>query len=356
MEARTRDFLARLLDAKAPSGYETPAAAIWREEAERFADRVWGDVHGNAFAEIRADGRPTVMLTGHLDEIGLIVHHVDDDGYLWVKPIGGWDPQVLVGQRVEVLTRDGPVTGVVGRSAIHLIERDDRDKAVKLKDLWIDIGAGSRDEARGRVRVGDPLVVRSDTVELGSGVLAARSIDNRIGALVALEALRRVREAGGSARTVAVGTSQEEISSRSGGGAKPGTFGLAPDAAIVIDVTHATDHPQLDAKQHGDVKLGGGPVLSRGTTVNEVVLEGLVDAADAAGIAFQLVATSFSTGTDADYIYTSRAGVATAVVSIANRYMHSPNQLVDVRDVEQAAELIASWVARLPAEATFLPR
>ena len=355
MDARLRDLLSRLLDARAPSGYETPAAAVWREEAEQFADRVWGDVQGNAFAEVTGDAGPTVMLAGHLDEIGLIVNHIDEQGFLWVKPIGGWDPNVLVGQRIDVLTRGGRVLGVVGRRAIHLLEREERDKAVKIKHLWIDIGARDGEEAKRFVRIGDAAVIRSDTIELGDEIVAARSIDDRIGALVALEALGRSRDRGCEARVVAVGTTQEEISYRSGGGASTSSYDVRPDAAIVIDVTHASDHPQTDPKEQGEVKLGLGPVLARGAAINDAVLDGLVETAEAAEIPYQLQAIPSSTGTDADNIYTTRAGVAAAVVSIPNRYMHSPNQLVNVRDVENAAELIAAWAASLTADSSFLP-
>ncbi|MGH7540152.1 MAG: M42 family peptidase, partial [Gemmatimonadota bacterium] len=275
-----RDTLARLLDARAPSGFERPAASVWREEAERFADEVWGDVHGNAFASIGAGGSPTVMLAGHVDEIGLMVHYIDDDGFLFVQAIGGWDPQVLVGQRIEVLASDEPIVGVVGRRAVHLLETEERDKAVKLKDLWIDIGATSGDEARERVAVGDVAVIRSDTLELGETRLAARALDDRIGAVVVLEALRRVAEKGTTAHVVAVATTQEEIGFRSGGGARTSSFTLEPDAAVVVDVTHASDHPQMDKKQHGDIKLGGGPVLSRGAVANPALLQGLRDAGE----------------------------------------------------------------------------
>lgn len=355
MNERMQQFLTRLLDAHGPSGYETAAARVWREEAEGFADEVWLDVHGNSFASLGKGGAPRVMLAGHVDEIGLMVHHVDDDGFLYVRPVGGWDPQVLVGQRVSLLSSEGPVLGVVGRKAIHLIDRDDRDKAAKVKDLWIDIGAGSREEALERVGVGDVAVIRSDTVELGDGRLAARSIDDRIGALVALEALRRAGDKEMAAHAVAVATTQEEIGYKSGGGAGSSTFGLDPDVAIVIDVTHATDHPSVDKKEHGEVKLGAGPVLSRGAVINPVLHERLVSLARQAGIPFQVEAAPSTTGTDADAIYTSRSGVATAVVSVPNRYMHSPNQTVAASDVEQAAEIIALLLASLTDRDSFLP-
>ncbi len=353
MAEALRELLGRLLDAAGPSGYESTAAAVWRAEAETFADRVWEDVSGNTFAEIGGEARPTVMLAGHLDEIGLIVHHIDAKGFLWVKPIGGWDPQVLVGQRVDILTRDGTVPGVIGRRAVHLLSSEEREKPVKMKDVWIDIGAGNRDAAGERVRIGDPAVIRSETLELGDGIVAARSIDNRIGALVALEALRRSADKGAAVRIVAVGTTQEEIGARTGGGARPSTFDLDPDAAIVIDVTHATDHPQVDAHEHGEIGLGGGPVLGRGAAVNTTLFEGLAGTADRAGIPYQLQALPASTGTDADGIHMTRSGVATAVVGIPNRYMHTPNQLVSMGDVSQACDLISTYLATLTNDGGF---
>lgn len=356
MNSAMRDVLTRLLDAPGPSGFETDAAAVWREVTEGFAERTWTDVYGNTFASIGEGASPTVMMAGHIDEIGLMVHHIDDDGYLWVKSVGGWDPQVLVGQRVELLTRNGPLTGVIGRRAIHLIERDDRDKAVKMKELWLDVGADSAEEAREMVDLGDTAVIRSDTIRLENGRFAARSIDDRIGAVTVLEALRRAEEKGVGCHAVSVATTQEEIGYKSGGGASTSTFGLDPDAAVVVDVTHATDHPSVDQTEHGDVELGDGPVLTRGAVVNPVMLEGMRNAAEEAGIDVQYLAEPASSGTDADSIYTSRAGVATAIVSIPDRYMHSPNQMVSEDDVEAAAELIAEFVVRLDADTDFIPR
>ncbi len=355
MSSTLRQTLMRLLEAPGPSGFEVAPARIWREIARDFAAEVWSDVHGNSFAASREEGRPTVMLAGHVDEIGLMVHYIDDDGYLFVRGVGGWDPQVLVGQRVDVLAAGGIIPGVVGRRAIHLIEPSDRDKAVKLKDLWVDIGAADGNDARERVSIGDVAVIRSETLEMGEHVVAARSVDDRAGAAVALEALRRTVERGAGARAIAVATAQEEISVRSGGGARTSSWGLEPDVAIVIDVTHATDHPQIDKKEHGDVRLGVGPVLSRGAVVNARVLEGLAGAAERAGVAIQWQAAPSATGTDADGIFTTRSGVATAVVSLPNRYMHSPNQLVDLRDLDAAAELIAEYLTSLGPDEDFAP-
>lgn len=355
MRAEMRDSLKNLLDTAGPSGYETAAATVWRQMVEGFADRIWGDVQGNSFAEIGAGGAPTVMLAGHVDEIGLMVHHVDDEGFIWVQGVGGWDPQVLIGQRVELLTDEGPVTGVVGRRAIHLIRREDGEKAVKLKELWIDIGASSGDEAREKVGIGDVAVIRSETLDLANDCLAARSIDNRVGAAVVAEALRLAKEAGCTAHVIAVATVQEEIGYVAGGGARTGAYGLDPQVGIAVDVTHATDHPTLDRKEHGDIRIGGGPVLARGAAINPVVYRLLHDAAKREGIEVQVQALPAMTGTDADAVRMSGAGVATGLVSIPNRYMHTPNQIVSLEDVEQSARIIAGFLTQLEADTDFLP-
>ena len=353
MATEIRDLLIRLLDAPGPSGLERQATVVWREVAAGFADRVWTDIHGNAFAEINADASPTVMLAGHVDEIGLMVNHVDEDGYVWVVGVGGWDAQVVVGQRVEVLTEEGVVTGVVGRRAVHMINKDESDKAVKLKDLWIDIGASSSAEALERLEIGDVGVIRSDTMSLGKDLLAARSIDNRVGAAVVLEALRRAAEGGCSAHVVATATVQEEIGYLAAGGARTGAFGLDPDVGIVVDVTYATDHPTVEKKEHGDVKLGRGPVLARGAALNRRVVAGLRASARERDIDVQIQAIPAMTGTDADALRMSRAGVPVGLVSVPNRYMHSPNQIVSVQDVDEAAELLAAWLGGLGADADF---
>jgi putative aminopeptidase FrvX len=327
MKASSLDFFKHLLALPGPSGFESAPAHAWRDEAERFADRVWGDVAGNSFAAVNPEGAPRVMIAGHIDEIGLMVNHIDDDGFLYFSAIGGWDPEVIVGQRVEILTRNGPIRGVIGKKAIHLQEKDDRERSSKIKDLWIDIGVRDGREARGLVRVGDAAVVAADVVDLPNGRIASRSIDNRMGALVALEALRRLAADRPAAAAVAVATAQEEIAV-GGGGARPGAFGLDPQLAIVIDVTHATDYPGAEKKGYGDHRLGGGPVLSRGSAVNPVLFERLVEVAERKAIAFSIEATPSRTSTDADSIVTARMGVATALVSVPNRYMHSPNEMV----------------------------
>src|SRR6185436_17014931 len=247
-------------------------------------------------------------LAGHIDEIGLMVVHIDDQGYLWFEPIGGWDPQVFVGQRVTLLGRDGAVTGVIGKPAIHLLEKDERDKVSKVADLWIDIGATSKAEAATRIRVGDAGVLASCVLRLPNGRLASRSLDNRIGAFIVLEALRRIAAAPTNVAVTAVATSQEEIAFGGGGGARTSATGLTPLAAIVVDVTHATDTPGVEKKKHGDVSLGGGVVLSRGAAINTGVFDMLVRVAEAEGIPFIVQAAARDTGTDADAISSAHRG------------------------------------------------
>jgi len=347
-------FFKRLLAIPGPSGYEAAPARAWREEAETFADRVWADVAGNSFAEVNPESEPRVMLAGHIDEIGLMVNHIDDDGFLYFSTIGGWDPEIIVGQRVEVLTREGPIPGLIGKKAIHLQEKDDRNHPSKIKDLWIDIGAKDGEDARNRVRVGDAAVLAAGVVELPNGRIASRSIDNRVGAYVVLEALRRLAQERPSAGVVAVATAREEIGA-AGGGARSGAFGLDPKVAIVVDVTHATDHPGTEKKGQGDHRLGGGPVLSRGSAVNPVLFERMAHVADSEEIPYSLEASPSRTSTDADNIHSARMGIVTALVSVPNRYMHSPNEMVALSDLDRAAELIAATVRTLKVADDFVP-
>ena len=339
-------FLERLLDAPGPSGFETRPARVWRDEAGSFAE-AWSDVVGNSYAAVRRDARPLALLAGHIDEIGLQVTHADESGLLYFGGIGGWDPQVLVGQRVRVLGSKGDVPGVIGRKAIHLIEPKERDKAVKVKKLWIDVGAGSREQlAELGVRVGDPAVIDTGMVRLAGDRVASRAIDNRVGAFIVLKALRLVAGQGGRAGAVAVATAQEEIG-YSGGGARASAFGLAPDVALVVDVTHATDVPEVDKSEVGEHSLGGGPVLTRGSATHPEVFELLAGTAEANDIPYSIQAAPLRTSTDADAIHLARGGIPTGLVSVPNRYMHSPSEMVSVADLFLTARLLAAFVARL---------
>lgn len=336
-----QEFLFALLREAAPSGSERRAADVWKREAAAFA-RVHEDHYGNVYAELGPEDAPTVALMGHLDEIGLIVSHVGDEGFLSVLPVGGWDPQVLVGQRVRVLAPGGDLIGVIGKKAIHVMDPEERKNASKLEDLWIDLGL-SKEEVQTQVPVGTYAVIEQDPIRIGSKIVS-RALDNRVGAFVVLEALRALKDVALPYRVVAVGTSQEEIGLF---GAQVSSYRLAPVAGIAVDVTHETRQPGVSEKKYGVVPFGSGANLSVGPMQSPVLLRQLTAAAQAEGIPYTLSASGRYSFTDADALTLSRGGVPTAVVSVPNRYMHSPNEMVDGRDVQACIALIAAWVRRL---------
>jgi endoglucanase len=343
--SKTPELLDQLLRTGAPSGYEGPAAEVWRKAAS-FAE-LSSDGLGSSIARV-GEASPCVAVVGHIDEIGLIVTHIDEKGFLWFAPIGGWDPQILVGQRVEVRGKDGIVPGVAGRKPIHLLEADQRKKVVELKSMHIDIGAADGDEATEKVRVGDPVVIAAEPMPVLGDRLVSRSMDNRLGAYVALESARRAHEAGEMIGSfAAVAAVQEEIGLF---GARTAAFQLRPDIAIAVDVTHASDAPGVDEKELGSSPLGSGPVIGRGSTLSPKVFELLAETAEAEGIDYSVSASGRGTSTDADVLQISRGGIPTGVVSIPLRYMHSPVEMVDLRDVEATIELLAAFAARLTAD------
>lgn len=355
MDAHSLQFLKQLLDSPGPSSYETIPSRVWRSEAKTFAERVDPDISGNSFATLNGDARPRVMLAGHIDEIGVMITYVDDDGFLSFDTIGGWDHQVFVGQRVQLLGKDGVVPGVIGKKAIHLMEKDAREKVSKAEDLWIDIGASNKTEAAARVRVGDSGVLASTVMDFPNGRLVSRSLDNRVGSFVVLEALRLLAKERASARVTAAVMTREEIG-YSGGGARSGVRADEADVAIVVDVTHATDYPGVDKRKHGDYKLGGGPVLSRGASMNPVLVDLLVSAAEAEKIPYTLEAAPRGTNTDADNVFNAFKGVATALVSVPLRYMHSPNEMVMLEDLDRTARLLAAVARRITGSTDLIPR
>jgi endoglucanase len=344
-----------LLAARGPSGYESAPAQVWREAAAGFA-HVSSDVVGTPLALVEPKhgyehDAHRLLVMGHIDEIGLIVTHIDDDGYLWFRGVGGWDAQILVGQRVVLDTRGGTITGVVGKKPIHLLREEERKKVADIRDLHIDIGARDGAQARELVRIGDVAVIDAAPVELPNGRLTARALDNRLGSFVALEAARLVAAAGGAQwELAAVAAVQEETTF---GGSRTSAFALEPDAAIVIDVTHATDAPGIDVKEAGKHELGSGPVISRGSNLSAGLFELLYDTAEAEKIPFTVEASARATGTDADAVHISRGGVPTGLVSIPIRYMHSPVELVQLDDVRACARLIAAAALRLQGDSAF---
>ena len=356
MTGTNLEFLKQLLDTPGPSGFEAAPARVWREAVGKFADEVRADVNGNSIATVNPKGAPRLMLAGHIDEIGLQITHIDDEGYLYFAGIGGWDSQVLVGQRVILSGSAGPVTGVIGKKAVHLMKRDELDKVSKIADLWIDIGAANRAEAAARVRVGDAGVLAAGVLEFPNARIVSRSIDNRIGAYVVAEALRLVaRDRPKHAGVFAVASTREEIA-WAGGGARTSAVGIDPQVALVVDVTHSTDWPGAEKKLAGDHRLGAGPVLSRGSSVSPVVFEMLVRCAEAEQIPFSIQAAPRDTGTDADAIHNALRGVPTGLVSVPNRYMHSPNEMVALADLERAARLLAAFARGLAPGTDFIQK
>jgi len=354
MEKDRLEFLRRFMETASPSGFEEKAARLWREEAAQFADRTWADAHGNSFAVVNEKGSPRVMLAGHIDEIGLMITYCDEHGYLSFTGIGGWDPQVLPGQRVRIHTKGGTVLGVIGRKPIHLLEDEERKKVVKFEDLWIDIGAKDKDEAASLVEIGDPAVLDYSFEELRNGFVVARGFDDRIGAFTILEAARLLSTMNPHSAVYAVATVQEEIGLR---GARTSAFGIDPKVGIAVDVGFATDTPGMgtEKKKVGEIRMGKGPIIARGPNINPKLFKLIVDTAKREGIPYQLEGAPRGTGTDANAIQLTRAGVATGLISVPNRYMHSPCEIVHLEDIENIAKLIAHTVARIDDNTDFIP-
>ena len=352
MDTAQREFLNSLIDAPSPSGYEQPVRRVYREYTEGFADSVRSDVHGNVIASRNTQGEPRLMFAGHCDELGFQVNYITSEGFIYFNTIGGHDAGVVPGRRVVVHTRNGPVPGVTGRRAIHLTPLDERGKPAKIEDIWIDIAVADKDEAESLVRVGDPITYDVGIQDLRNGVVAGRALDNKVGAWVVGEALRRIDGARLQASVHAVATVQEEIGLR---GAETSAFGIDPLVAVAVDVTHATDHPNINKKTAGDVTLGGGPTISRGPNFNPVVVEKLIEAAEALDMPYQMEAAGRGTGTDANAIQLTRAGVATGLVSVPLRYMHTPSEVVALADADAAATLLAEFANRLSRDDDFTP-
>ncbi len=354
MNKKSKQFLADLINSVSPSGYEGPVAKVWKKEAETFASKVWTDTHGNSHAIVNPGGSPVVMFAGHYDEIGFQISHIDDKGFCWIQALGGWDPQIAQGQRVQVNTKKGLVKGVIGKVAIHLQTPEQRKVVSEVKDLWVDIGAKDKADACNMVEIGDPLVIAYGFDEMANGLAVGRAFDDRAGAFVVLEAARQLFKLSPKAEIHCVATVQEEIGLR---GAQTAAYGINPDIGIAVDVTFATDHPNMaDAvKRENLIKLGGGPVLTRGPNINAKLFDLLVKTAKTEKIPVQINAEPRGTGTDANALQLNRAGVTTALVSIPLRYMHSPCELIHLKDLEQCAKLIAKTVDKITPKTDFVP-
>lgn len=355
MNQTSKKFLKEMISAISPSGYENCAAAIWKDYAKKHADTVETDVHGNSHAVFNKGGKVTVMLAGHYDEIGFLISHIDDKGFLWIAPIGGWDPQIAQGQRVHIIGNGSKtVSGVIGKIAIHLQQPEQRKKVSEIKDLWVDIGAKDKKDAEKVVSIGDPLVIQYGFEELRNGRIAGRAFDDRAGAFAVLETGRMLAKTPLQAEVHVVATVQEELGLR---GARTAAFGIEPDVGIAVDVTFATDHPNIGSvvQQEGLVKISGGPVVTRGPNINPKLFDLIVKTAKAEKIDIQITAEGRGTGTDANAIQLNRRGVATALVSIPLRHMHSPCELISLNDVEAVSKLLAAVIKKITPRTNFIP-
>ena len=318
-----------------------------------FADDVRTDLHGNVIACVNAGSPLRVMLAGHCDQIGLIVTQIDDNGFIYSQPIGGWDPQQLIGQRMTIWTAGGPVPAVIARKPIHLLTDDERKQVVKQQDLWLDIGAKNKQEAGESVRIGDPVTLQLGYQDMRNNLANAPGMDDKTGLWVVLEGLRRAKLRGLLRCSLfAVSTVQEEIGLR---GAQTSAYGIDPHVGIAVDVTHATDCPTIDKRQQGEISLGKGPVIFRGPNMNPVVTERLLDTCKTNNLPFQLSASGRATPNDANALQINRAGVAVGLVSIPNRYMHSAVEMISLDDLDQAADLLAHFAAGLTGDEDFTP-
>jgi tetrahedral aminopeptidase len=352
METAALAFLKTLLATPRPSGYEQRVQDAVRRYASEFADHMTTDVHGNVIVCRRGSGDLRVMLAGHCDQIGMLVTHIDDKGFLYAQPIGGWDPQQLIGQRMTVWSAEGPVPAVIARKPIHLLNDQERKEVVRLEELWLDIGAKDREDATRIVSIGDPVTLELSYCELRNGLATSPGMDNATGLWVILEALRRTSGRALHCSLYAVSTVQEEIGLR---GATTSAFGIAPHVGVAVDVTHATDCPTIDQRQQGDIRLGGGPVIFRGPNMNPAVSQRLVETARRLEISHQLAAIGRATPNDANTIQISRSGVATGLVSIPNRYMHSAVETISLDDIDRAADLLAHFAIGLDGREDFTP-
>lgn len=346
------DFLKQLLMVPSPSGFEEPVQEVVRAWAASRADEVRTDTHGNVIAIKNPGGSPRLLLDGHCDQIGLMVSHIDEGGFLYCQPIGGWDAQILLGQRMTVYGKNGPLDGVIARKPKHLLTPEEQKQVPEITALWIDIGAKDKAEAAKYVEVGDPVTPLLGHRRLLGDLLSGPKMDDTTGLFVVFDVLRRLEGRKIRPALHVVSAVQEEIGLR---GAQTAAFGVDPHVAVAVDVTHATDCPTIDKKAHGDVRLGSGPVLFRGANINPIVFRLLRETADEAKLPYQLKGAPHGTANDANAIQLNRAGVAVGLLGLPNRYMHSPVEVVNLKDLDAASELLTKFVLTLSEDVDFTP-
>lgn len=353
MKKQDFNFLKELVETPSPSGYEQPAQRVIRKQLEAVASGIDSDVMGNLIARLDGKGGPKVMLAGHCDEIGFMVQYVDDNGFIFFGAIGGIDPHLSPGQRILIHTANGPVPGVIGKKAIHLIEPQDREIVIKLKDQFIDIGCSSRDEVEKLVQIGDPVTFAVGVEKLQADRVTSRAFDDKMGAFIVTQTFKQLEKSGKSESEIyAVSTVQEEVGLR---GAATSTYGVKPDIGIVVEVTHATDSPGVEQKGIGRVEVGKGPVIARGANMNPILFDLIMQTAREIDVPVQVIGVPRATGTDANVMQLSRGGVATALVGIPLRYMHTPVEVLSLTDLENAITLLTAVVEKITASQSFIP-
>nr|WP_210284151.1 M20/M25/M40 family metallo-hydrolase [Aureimonas phyllosphaerae] len=348
------EFLKGLVKAPSPSGYEQPAATVYRTYTKAFAHRVATDISGNVTAVLNPDAPMKIMLAGHLDEIGFMVHHISDEGLLYFSAIGGHDSVIPIGQLVWVHGKER-VPGVIGRKAIHLLDPEERKKKPEMHDLWIDIGATSRSEAEAIVQIGDVATYQYEFQALMGGRASARGFDNKAGCFIVAEALRLLKQDGGLHPEVGVwgvATVQEEIGSR---GAKTAAFDIGAQTGLAVDMSHSIDYPGVSKTRYGQLDVGRGPSITRGANINPVVFRLLQEAAKEDGIATQVIGAPSVTPTDAGMMQVNRSGMATGLLGVPLRYMHTPCEVVSLEDIENCARLMAAYCRRIRSDTDFTP-
>lgn len=354
MKKKDIEFLRDLTEAPSPSGYEVPAADIMRKRLAPVADEIETNVLGSVHALIKGKANgPSVMIAGHIDEIGMMVNYISDDGFISFSAIGGVDAAILPGMRVNVHTADGGLLGVMGRKPIHLIEQDDRKTVTPIDKLFIDVGLDGK-EAKKRIRIGDPITYGVGFEEYGDGFAVARAFDDKLGVWIAARVLEEVRNAGGAkGDVIAAGTVQEEIGLRGG---TTSAYGVDPDIGISVEVGHATDYPDIDKRKYGEAVCGKGPMIARGPNINPVLFDRLLKAAKKVKAPYQLSPEPRATGTDANAIQVSRGGKVAGLISIPLRYMHTPTEVLKLEDIEHAVKIITQFILDLDETVDFTPR
>ena len=353
MEKNSLKFLKGLLDQAGPSGYEEQTSAVWRNYVQGFADRVHGDFHGNSYGILNEKGKTSIFMSGHIDEIGFMISGITEKGFLKIAPVGGIDLHVVVGQRVNINTKKGEVYGIIGRKPIHLLTPEERKKVATVSEIWVDIGAKDKKDAEKIVEIGDAVTIDVGFKKLRGSLYVARGFDDRVGAFAVAEALRILSENRDKLRhkVTAVASVQEEIGLR---GAITSAYNVNPQIGFAVDVTFSSDVPEIKPEIIGDVKLGNGPVIARGPNINPKLFVLIKKVAKENKIPIQIVAVPRGTGTDANAIQLSRGGVATALISIPNRYMHTPVEVVSLKDVENTALLIAKTIMKIKNRDDFI--